>query len=406
MLKLKVTLLKLSWVVVRGLIPLLNKKRADFSYLIPSDKKCLTGARGDEAMLVAAIERIKKNNPEHEVKVTCIDQECIEKAKDFDVGSLRAWKGPFMPLEMMFEIRKRVPRQVFLMGADIMDGYYSPLSSLKMVVAADICAKMGAEVIFLGFSLNKEPSQELKAAFKKIDKSVKINLRDPVSYERFLKLFDVRANLVADTAFLLEPKSDSSLFKKISQWVATFEPGTKVVALNFNKHLFKNEEELKQLGDSFVRFIESYNNKEKIAWVLMPHDDRSHAGDIFALTYVSKKLSEKGLEHFLITSPPSAQHIKGICSLFDAVISGRMHFAIAALGQGKPVMVLTYQGKFGGLMKHFNLPEWLEVSPNKAINPDFLEAELLRFFSELSSIKEVVEERKPIVRALAQKTFG
>ena len=97
---------------------------------------------------------------------------------------------------------------------------------------------MGAEVSFLGFSLNREPSRELRSAFNKIAPSVNINLRDPVSHGRFLELFDVQANLVADSAFLLRPKTDSILLKDIADWVSLHDPDTKTIALNFNQHLF------------------------------------------------------------------------------------------------------------------------------------------------------------------------
>jgi hypothetical protein len=91
-----------------------------------------------------------------------------------------------------------------------------------------------------------------------------------------------------------------------------------------NQYFFKSEEKLKNLADSCVDYIESYGEDRKISWVLMPHDDREYAGDIKAFTYLSEQLTEKGLKYFLVSTPSSAQRIKGICSLFDAVISGRM----------------------------------------------------------------------------------
>ena len=138
----------------------------------------------------------------------------------------------------------------------------------------------------------------------------------------------------------------------------------------------------------------------------MPHDDRGYTRDIKALTYLSEQLTEKGLKHFLVSTPPGAQHIKGICSLFDAVISGRMHFDIAAVGQGKPVTVLIYQAKFSGLIQHFNLSDWLEISPDEAISLVYLKTKLTKSLSEFSCLQVVVEERRRIVVEMAEKTFG
>ena len=57
----------------------------------------------------------------------------------------------------------------------------------------------------------------------------------------------------------------------------------------------------------------------------------------------------------LIEEKCSARQVKAISGHCDLILSGRMHLAIASLGQGVPVVCLTYQDKFEGLMEHFGL---------------------------------------------------
>jgi len=47
-----------------------------------------------------------------------------------------------------------------------------------------------------------------------------------------------------------------------------------------------------------------------------------------------------------------------------------MHLSIAALGAGTPILGVTYQGKFEGLIKHFSLPDGVLSSPKDLLLPE------------------------------------
>ncbi len=83
-----------------------------------------------------------------------------------------------------------------------------------------------------------------------------------------------------------------------------------------------------------------------------------------------------------------------------------MHLAIAGLGQGVPVMALTYQDKFEGLFRHFDQPERTLLDAEAILEPQRLAAAMDGFVEERDALKARVVERWPRVHALARATFG
>jgi polysaccharide pyruvyl transferase WcaK-like protein len=98
--------------------------------------------------------------------------------------------------------------------------------------------------------------------------------------------------------------------------------------------------------------------------------------------------------------------LKAIAGLADGVLTGRMHLAIASLGMGVPVVALTYQGKFEGLFRHFDLPSWLLLSPAQTLRPGLLEQTLERFIDELPSLRTSVAAHWPTVLAASQRNLA
>ncbi|HSW15180.1 MAG TPA: polysaccharide pyruvyl transferase family protein, partial [Solimonas sp.] len=99
--------------------------------------------------------------------------------------------------------------------------------------------------------------------------------------------------------------------------------------------------------------------------------------------------------------PLSAPALKAVAGAMDGVVTGRMHLAIAALGQGRPVAGLTYQDKFQGLFRHFELPTDLLMPPSQVVEPDRLTDLLRRFHADLAELEATVRRRLPQVQELA-----
>ncbi|TLN28532.1 glycosyl transferase family 1, partial [bacterium] len=104
---------------------------------------------------------------------------------------------------------------------------------------------------------------------------------------------------------------------------------------------------------------------------------------------------------------PSSIHaaeIKAICGQLDLALSGRMHMAIACLGQGTPVACITYQGKFEGLYRHFEL-DGLTIDPVTATQPGRLAAFFLPVIDRREAIRRQIQSQLPKVRVLAAENF-
>jgi polysaccharide pyruvyl transferase WcaK-like protein len=95
---------------------------------------------------------------------------------------------------------------------------------------------------------------------------------------------------------------------------------------------------------------------------------------------------------------------KAIAGAVDLVLTGRMHFAIAALGQGTPPVSVVYQGKFEGLMQHFGLEaEPLLLAPDKVGSGD---AALAAATANAERLRSKILAVLPRVEALSRSNFS
>lgn len=381
------------------------------SVLVPADPITFIGSRGDAAMLQAVIAKLRKANRISQCYVATTNRSADELAQSMGMRSFRVWGGPLMPLRFSRFLAGNRPTLGFVTGADIMDGHYSPVMSLRMIIAADLLARWGAKTIFVGFSLNKKPSRLVRYAFRKLHHDVRVNLRDPLSWSRFEALSARPGHLVADSAFLLEPATElSKLAATAASWMQQRrDAGRQVVILNLHPMLFsagKVSAAMPKLMASMLRTMAALTEKHGLSWLLLPHDNRPSSGDMTTLAALAEKIDASLRDQvFLVEEPPSAAEIKAIAKHADGAVTGRMHLAIAALGQTTPVMAFAYQDKFAGLLQHFQMPEWLVLDAESATDPDYLIARVERFVTQLPALRAEVEMHLPAVTAAANATF-
>lgn len=248
----------------------------------------------------------------------------------------------------------------YLIGADCLDGYYDVLTA-QWLLWITYCASLVCDnVTIVGFSFNKTPNNSFKKPFSALDlPNVRINNRDPLSFERFRKYSNTKNYLTADVAFMLEPIDAPT---KIHN----------VFGLNISPHSLVD----KSLDDIVSHFTYEINkildlNKSQHI-LLLPHDFRGEKSDAVILEEIIKKVKSPRVSIAHYNKHP-AREIKGLTKQLDYVISGRMHLAIAALGCGTPAICVTYQDKFEGLFQHFGLSsKELAVKPEEIMQDDGL----------------------------------
>lgn len=188
----------------------------------------------------------------------------------------------------------------------------------------------------------------------------------------------------------------------IFDWItARRRAGERVFALNLHPAL-GGAGVSKRLAGAAAAALASISSSEPVAWLLLAHDfrDRTRCSETLAEV---EQLARAALGVRLLrpTDELSAREVKAVAAQLDGVVSGRMHLAIAALGQGTPVACLTYQGKFEGLLEHFALPPSLSMDPQEALRAGALESLLRALIAGANAHRQQVTRYLPEVRRLA-----
>lgn len=373
--------------------------------IVPSDPWTLTGAKGDEAMMQAVVSQLRERHPNVAVAVATATSQASLAARQMGFEPLEVWdEGLWATVEA---VNRYAPSCMAILGADCMDGYYNPLTTLRLLVTADMAARSGVRVAFLGFSFNESPNPDLKAAFNELSPEVSINIRDRVSYERFTAFTRTSAALVADSAFMLPPAETAGKIQCYKSWVADqMQEGKPVIGFNVHPMLLRTRtpEAIARIIDASAVELDRVLRETDISLCLISHDYRGEDGDDVCLAPLYERLSiAHGSRVFYATEQLSAAELKRLTSFLSGVVTGRMHLAIASLGVGTPVAALTYQDKFQGLFKHFDLDESLLLAPQELVERGRLSELIKHFIAVLPILRKKVEARLPAVKDLSAR---
>lgn len=371
--------------------------------IVPSDPWTLTGAKGDEAMMQAVVSQLQGAAGDLVVGIITGSEVASQAARDLGYEPIQVWRQPLK--DVVAAIQAFKADCLAVLGADCMDGYYSEDTAQCLLALADLSSRLGVRATILGFSFNDKPAPRLAAAFDAVDERVAINVRDDVSLQRFNRFCKAKAKLVTDSAFKLQPVTDSQPVRKVAEWAGSQRAaGRQVVGFNVHPMLLKDpsDAQLNDLIGNVAAALTEFMDSTPVAVALISHDYRGTRGDDFCLKPIASKLNAKFDDRvFYQETQCTAAELKGIAGLMDGVVTGRMHLAIASLGMGTPVAALTYQDKFQGLMRHFDLPQDLLLPPERLADPTPLATLLSRFSKNINDHAKVVEERLPKVKDLS-----
>lgn len=399
----------LIWLLLKRKKALTNFSKNTILY-VPCDPWTVWGSRGDEAMIYASMTLLNKKYNTVNFHFITSTEKGVTETEARGYKAIKVWQGKFPIYPISKVLRKLAPTKVIIIGADCMDGYYSPNVSFTLMATADLCQKYNIPYHVLGFSFNEHPSWKVKLAYLFCSSKIKFNLRDCISQQRFEHFTNKKATLVADMAFLLEPNPNFYDYKEYLQWCKQEKEKQKtIVGFNFHPMLKKNqssEDVLKAcyiLADMIIQLLDSHEN---ISFLFIPHDNRDKLSDTVVLPIITKQIKSKGYANRIkeITEVYHADQIKAIAKLCDIMICSRMHLAIGALSSGVPVMAATYQGKFHGLFKHYGLPNDLLLSPSKFISPLFISV-FEKLFEEKNNLKKIITEKQPEINILSAKNI-
>ncbi len=279
---------------------------------------------------------------------------------------------------------------LFIVGTDILDGAYSVWHSVFTLQLARVGQAAGAHTSVISFSVNDGLTPRILEAFRDLPQAVRLVSRDPVSNRRLAAHLHRAVVLSADVAFLLQPAEATPSVETVTQWGRNEKTsGRTVVGLAVSSEWLKPLYGLttERVIAECARLISGLTRgPTAVSVALVAHDPRGDPSDRDLAGMILEALPAEVRLHCLNVPPCNAREMKGICSALDAALSGRMHFAIACLGQGVPVACVTYQDKFQGLFEHFGL-DGMTVEIREA----FLE-------DKLTSLAEGLIRRSPDLR--------
>ncbi len=374
--------------------------------IVACDPFSVFGSIGDDAMITATIQHAVARNPDVEIDVLVEGGAAIDVARRRGLNPINIFgEADFIgALCSQFEARRY--DCVVVVGADVMDGYYHPLVSAKLLASADLAAAAGIKSVILGFSFNETPHPALSMFYGALHPGVSINVRDPVSLGRLKSFARTNAVLVADSAFSLvssEPDVDTSA------WIARKRAeGYRVMGFNLHPMLFKNADRSQidtiiRRGAEALRFVA---DERPVCWLLIPHDYREGFGDQFCLQTIAGLVPASLADRVrYLDGEWPAPVLKGIAGQLDGIVSGRMHLAIGGLGKGVPVICIAYQGKFEGLYQHFALSSSDLLSPSAFYTDDGIRNALIEFVDNADDLREQVTQKLPEVLALSKNNF-
>lgn len=402
--------LEVEWKAARAMARPYHSLPANI-LIIPSDPELLTSSTGDQAMIGAIVAYWRQAFAHARINVAVASDTAAAAAHAFGLTPLRLLT-PAATFETAIEqVRACEIGTVVAMGADVLDGSYNVAFSGRQLMLLDLLARGGADSYITGFSVSQDFHPRIARLFDALDASIRINLRDPVSFGRFQRASAASSHLVADVAFLLEPRH-SPLTESITGWIADQrQAGRVVLGLNCHPLLLELEDrhEIDRFINAFVAAIADFAGQRELALLMIDHDNRGSSSDAICLRPVYDRLIERiGAGHILYPHDRlAADEIKAVVGDLDGVVSGRMHLMIAAMGAGTPVFGIDYKDKMEGLLNHFRLP-----TDSLCTAADFLRddgrsvALLVDFVDRLDTIRAQVAEAKPVVKAAAMQNFG
>lgn len=357
-----------------------------------------SGSLGDQAMMEGAADWLSWQG-----KVAIVGEPGPNMTvRAGNVSYLSLGGGKLRKLRTFFEIL-RAERVVFL-GADVIDGVYS--GDCRRLGLLDLAVRAGLQGACLGFSISPTPADAAAKRLRNLP-DMRMNTRDPVSRERFRGLTGRSSTLVADLAFLVTPEARAPGARLAVSWIRGQKArGRSVLAVNAGGTTLS-----KMPGDGLAALEECLGGwletNPDHAVLLMPHDFRHDPiGDSGPLEQLYAQLSARYPERLHFVPPPfDTWDAKAIAGEVDFAMTGRMHFAIACLGMGTPPLGIAYQGKFEGLMQHFDLTEML-LPVEQASCARSLRENLERIEAHLPLLRQQIRTRLPAVKALAQENFA
>lgn len=305
--------------------------------------------------------------------------------------------------ELRFMISMLKCDSLVILGADVFDGRYNIDFSLRYLKLANIAALLGKNVRYTGFSFSTKASEDVIKHTNASSNKIKFLIRDPDSFERFRDITSLdNSFLVADNAFNLSPRLLAKSAVECKEWIKSHQDNNLFIGVNANVLTTDDRAAMIKI---LAKELEVLCEDERLRFVFVPHDFREKQSDHDTLSEMLDLIPDVYKNRFyLLGKDINSWDVKAIAKNLDLVLTGRMHFAIAAMGGGTPAVTFSYADKFSGLYKHFELDaSVLEMDPRIAYKKaGYVSQFVRRQIEDLNELTSSLQKRLPFVKDMAR----
>jgi hypothetical protein len=301
---------------------------------------------------------------------------------------------------------------VYLIGADVLDGAYSVRRSLQRLRFCALSSAAGARVTITGCSFRPDPQPAIVRALRALPREVRICARDPGSKRRLEDILGREVEAVADLAFLVAPDPAGVVARECLERLAEIRvSGRRIVALCPNRSAVglgsgtgSREERAMRCVDAFEQVARAVlRMAPDAAFALMAHDSRGPFDDDALCDMLHARLGDSVALRVASSTRPS--EIKAILSGCDALLTGRMHCGIAAIGAGTPAVFLDYQGKVEGLAALTDAARVVRFGGDRSTPPDDCARLLIELTTPQAAWRTSAPAQLARIEAMARATI-
>ncbi len=303
------------------------------------------GSMGDQALAAGSLElaRLKgwsahalvpgDARPWHDVGIT-------------ETSTLDTWNSLVLRRVSDSGWRQLPTRDVYVIGADVIDGRYDHGAVSLRVQLLNAAASIGKTAKLINFSLSTAPTKASLALLRGLAPAVELWARDEPSQARGEQLLQRSIGLAPDVGAFLKPNGGP----RVDALVAADQriPIVLVPNAHMSTDFGVGRSELLQYWHDLAEAL--VGDGERV--VLMPHDTRAYPDDPGFCQELSDKLSASGSEVELFVPEHGAQ-AKAVAATARLLIGARMHACVGSLSVGTPTLGLDYLDKFAGQFAWF-----------------------------------------------------
>lgn len=309
---------------------------------------------GDQAMLESAVANLSGPVSVFLCDPNSYDLDQLGKPVDIGTwGSLLSHRN-INRFRQAYALGRHLPRNstLFAIGADMMDGGYSPATSGRIWQIAAAVRLSGARARILGFSWKGRVADRVRRAARiAVALGVEVATRDVDSHDRFANEIDSVTLNASDIVFATPPLALGNPISRIQSLLSKLDTDRPIAVLNVSALIAERYDYLEEhrcVVDALL------TNGWQV--ILLPHVWNPSSDDRVVVRALFESLESRDSVHLMSEALSVAQE-RTLLSTVDLVVTGRMHLAVLSLLEGVVPIVISTQGKVSGLLKFFDLED-------------------------------------------------